>query len=281
LVTSVRRPYANFRISPEGRRVAVVVQGVGDDELSVYDLTRETWTRLTSSGRITSPVWSPDGKRVAFSSNRNGAWNLFWTPADGKGEIEQLTRLQDWCFPSSFAPDGSVIAFDRNRSGARDLDIELLPLAGDRTPRPFLATPSDERAAAFSPTGRWIAYQSDETGRNEVYVRPYPGPGAKRTISTDGGLNPVWTSDRELLYLKGSRKVMAVDVRIAPDFRAQTPRLLFEAPFEPEDSLFDAVPGNQRIIAVQEPESATPPRQLVVIPDWLAEMERRRQAGGR
>ena len=146
---------------------------------------------------------------------------------------------------------------------------------GDRTPRPFLATPSDEGGAVFSPNGRWIAYQSDETGRYEVYVRPYPGPGPKRTISSRGGLNPVWTGDRELLYLEPPRRVMAIDVRIAPDFKAGTPRLLFEAPFDPY-SILDPDPGHQRFIAVQEPPTTRPPRQLVVIPDWLAEMERRR-----
>ena len=150
--------------------------------------------------------------------------NVFWQSADGSTPPERLTSeapLQA-AIPSSFSPDGSLLLF-----GARNLadtspntDIFALPLNGERTLRPFLQTKFSEQTARFSPDGRWVAYLSNESGRPEVFVRPYPGPGGKWQISTDGGDEPCWSrSGRELFYWQGDNKMMVVDVETKPTFR--------------------------------------------------------------
>ena len=165
----------------------------------------------------------PDGKRVAFGSTRaGGPENLFWKPADGSGPAEQLAESEHIQWPSSCSPDGQVLAFAKLHSTTGQ-DIWVLPLQGERKPRPFFRTQFNEGAPVFSPDGHWLAYTSDESGRYEVYVQPYPGPGGKWQISNEGGNELVWPKNgRELFYRNGA-KMMAVEITTQPTFRAGTP----------------------------------------------------------
>ena len=252
----------------------------------LYDLSRETLTRLTFEGNANlNPVWTPDGKRIAFESNREGPYNVFWQLADGSGGLERLTTSEYLHAPMSWSPDGQLLAFVEV-TPTTGVDIWVLRM-GDPSPgsgqvrkaQPFLRTPFNEGAARFSPDGRWLAYISDESGRFEVYVQSYPGPGGKWQISTEGGTEPVWTRNgRELFYRSGD-KMMAVDVATQPGFAAGKPRMLFEGPYEPAQipvANYDVSPDGQRFLMLKPVEQAqAAPTQINVVLNWFEELKRR------
>ncbi len=221
------RLYRNPSLSPDGQSLAVTVVGTGNlSDIWVYDLLRTTLTRLTFEGDNRLPIWTPDGERVTFRSNRDGGpWNLFWKRADGSGEAEQLATSEINQTASSWSPDGQVLAFYEGRGG-EETALWTLPMDGERQPRLFLQTPFHESSAMFSPDGNWLAYVSDESGQIEVYVRPYPGgtPGGKRQISTEGGNEPVWARDSGELFYRSGTRMMAVEITKEPD----PPEILYQ-----------------------------------------------------
>ena len=208
----------------------------------VQDLERGALTRLTSGGNNVGPIWTPDGKRVVFARNTGGVRTPFWAPADGSGEPERVFDDDHRGGIASFSPDGQLLTFNR-RAPDTGLDLWVRAFNGTQAPHPFLRTRSTEVGAKFSPDGRWIAYVSDESGQYEVYVRPYPGPGGKWQVSTQGGGEAIWSPvGNELFYRNGS-KWMAVAVTLEPEFTAKTPRGLFEGPYVDVGGLsFDVAP---------------------------------------
>ncbi len=278
------RPYANPHLSPDGRRVAVQIEEatVG---IWIYDLSRATLTRLTSEGSSQAPTWTPDGKRIAYRGTRQGFRNLYWRAADGTGAEERLTTEEGIQTPGSWSPDGKSLVF-YDISAATGNDIWVLPMEGDprqagaagRKPQVFLRTPLGELSPTFSPDGRWIAYASDESGRFEVSVQPFPGPGAKTQISTEGGVEPVWARNgRELFYRNGD-KMMAVDITTQPSITTGSPRLLFEGRYEFSgngDSGYDVAPDGQRFLMIQPVEPEQPATQINVVLNWFEELKRR------
>ncbi len=273
--------YRQPRLSLDGRRVAVTIEGP-DAQVWLYDLSRETLTRWTFEGNVNlNPVWTPDGKRMAFQSNREGPQNLFWQLADGSGGLERLTTSEYNHAPNSWSPDGQLLAFIEI-TPTTGWDIWVLRLS-DRKAQPFLRTPFNESAPWFSPDGRWLAYVSDESGRFEVYVQPYPGPGGKWLISTEGGVEPVWNPNgRELFYRNGD-KMMAVEVTTRPGFSAGKPKALFEGKYLPTPVTFpnyDVSPDGQRFLMLKpsEPEAAAP-TQINVVLNWFEELKRRVPSG--
>jgi serine/threonine-protein kinase len=194
-LAAAARTYSNAALSPDGQHVAVSITS-STSVLWIYDLTRGSLTQLTSEQSTSSnPLWTPDGRRVVYRSNKAGIWNLYWRPADGSGAEERLTTSDNSDTPYSWSPDGKVLAFAKGSH-----DIWILPLGGDRKAQPFLQTPSISTSPQFSPDGRWLAYISEESGGAQVYVQPYPGPGGKWQVSTDGGTLPQWNpNSRELL----------------------------------------------------------------------------------
>jgi serine/threonine-protein kinase len=214
------RTYDGLALSPGGDRIALLIDDGSNEDVWVFDVWRGTLTRLTFGGQNEGLLWTPDGSRITFSSvETGGLQNVVWVPADGSGEPERLTTGEGgWQWPRSWSPDGRLLVFNATHP-ATDYDIWLLSLGDRPEARPFLQTPFDERDAALSPDGRWVAYQSSETGRPEVYVQAFPGPGGKQQISSDGGLDPVWArSGRELFYRQGNQgeEVMVVDVETRP-----------------------------------------------------------------
>ena len=269
--------YVGPRISPDGRRVAVGIRQQ-DSQVWLYDLSRETLTRLTFEGNSNvNPVWTPDGKRIAFQSNKEGPVNIFLQLADGSGGLERLTTSEYLQAPHSWSPDGQLLAFIEG-SPTTGVDIWVLRLS-DRKTQPFLRTPFTEGGPRFSPDGRWLAYVSDESGRYEIYVQPYPGPGGKWQISTEGGTEPVWNHNgRELFYRIGD-KMMAVDIATQPGFAAGKPRMLFEGPYLPTAATiqnYDVSPDGQRFLMLKPSESAgAAPTQINVVLNWFEELKRR------
>jgi serine/threonine-protein kinase len=216
--------YVTPRVSPDGTRVLV---GVADnsEHLWSYDLSAGTLTQLTFEAANRGPIWSHDGQRVIFASNRNGALNLFTLPAGGDGNAERLTTTESLQLPGSWSPDGEMLAFmEQNPSTGRD--IWLRRRNGDRVA--LAGSDADESAPRFSPDGRWIAYVSNESGQAEVYVRSANGQGLRR-MSADGGAEPVWRRDGGALYYRSYGKLMmapmsgatAIAARVASGIAAE------------------------------------------------------------
>jgi Tol biopolymer transport system component len=236
---------------------------------------------LTLEGSAnTNQVWSPDGKRIAIASNREGSVNAFWQLADGGGGLERLTTGAYTQAPMSFSPAGQLLAFVEINP-TTGYDIWVLRLS-DRKAQPFLRTPFNESVPRFSPDGHWLAYISDESGRYEVYVQPYPGPGGKWPISTEGGTEPVWNPNgRELFYRSGD-KMMAVDITTQPGFTASKPRMLFEAQYEPTPTTapnYDVSADGQRFLMIKASEQEQTSTQINVVLNWFEELKRRVPTG--
>jgi len=278
------RNYQNPRVSPDGRRVAVSITEQ-DTQTWLYDFARDTLTRLTFGGILNKlPAWTPDGKRIAFTSDREGPENIFWQLADGSGGLERLTTSDRDQAPRSFSPNGQLLAFvERDPNTGFDIWVLRLsdPSAGSgqsRKAQPFLKTPFTESAPNFSPDGHWLAYVSDESGRKEIYVQPYPGPGGKYQIPTDDGSEPVWNPNgRELFYRSGD-KMMAVDVVMQPSFSVGKPRMLFQGAYLRAfgaQPMYDVSPDGQRFLMIRPSEQTISLTQIVVVQNWFEELKRR------
>ena len=218
--TPLRATPANWngvQIAPDGRRVAFSLTDPANVDVWTYDAARDASTRLTvDPGVDRNPVWTPDGRRLVYAAARNGgAQNLYWQRADGSGDATRLATSPNVQYPGSWHPSGRVLAFQETRPQT-GFDLLILPVEGDEasgwkfgTPTVFLSGPFTEQQPRFSPDGRWLAYESNESGIVEIYVRPFPGPGDKWPISTGGGTNAVWSRARhELLYLAPDGRIM-------------------------------------------------------------------------
>jgi Tol biopolymer transport system component len=278
------RAYSTPRLSPDGR--GIVLWTNGDRNMWYYDLSRRSLVRVTSDGRNARPIWTPDGKRIVFGSAAGGDENLFWQPADGSGTAERLTTCQCLNVAGAWSPDGETLIFVNNAPGTTD--IQALSIAGDRRPRVVVAKPGFVTSYPdLSLDGRWLSYASDESGRFEVYVQPFPGPGPRRQISTDGGTAPAWSrSGRELFYttalsVGGQADVstmMAVPVTLAHGFTAGAPRALFEGRYGATAIVrgYDVAPDGRRFLMVQQKERApTIASHMILVQNWVDELKRR------
>ena len=278
-IAAPERSFVRPRVSPDGHRLAVTIADSGN-QIWTYDIVRETLTRLTFNGNNSlDPVWTMDGKRIAFESGSPG--NLFWQPADGSGKAERLATSEHGQIPVSWSPDGQVLAFvDLSPDTGRD--IWTLRLS-DRKQQAFLQTPFGEGAPVFSPDGHWLVYGSDESGRQEIYVQPYPGPGGKWQISTEGGTEPVWNPNgREVFYRQGN-KMMAVDVATRQAFSAGKPSVLFERQYAPSGTLssrnYDVSPDGRRFLMVKTLEQEQPIAQINIVLNWFEELRQKAPTG--
>jgi Tol biopolymer transport system component len=197
-------------------------------ELWLLEFSRRVPTRFTfDPANDTAPTWSPDGNRIVFRSDRAGGNFLFEKPTAG-GEPERLLGAFDAPFPTDWSPDGTFILY-HFPAASGNYDVNLVAPAKDATPVPFASSPFTEIDGRFSPDGRWIAYSSDESGRMEVYVQPFPRSGSMWQVSTGGGSEAHWRRDgKELYYLAPDRKIMAVAVRGGSTFEREAPRPLFQ-----------------------------------------------------
>jgi dipeptidyl aminopeptidase/acylaminoacyl peptidase len=271
-------PYLNPRISPDGKRVAVSIfePSAGVANIWIYDIERGIKTRLTFGPTANrGPTWSPDGRSIAFARRRKDVFQICLKNSDGSGTEEALLESAGDDVPSDWSADGRVIAFSRIARPAKSReDIWILPLSGDRKAFPFLQTEFNESNAQFSPDSKWLAYASDESGRFEVYVVPFPGPGGKFQISSSGGNFPRWRRDgREIFYVAGDRKLVAADVETSPAFRVGAPQPLFPTRPRGVGAVYDASSDGQKfLVANLTSEEASPPITLVL--NWTAELKR-------
>jgi serine/threonine-protein kinase len=277
------RAYFAPRLSPDGTRVLVWTSGT-DRNVWIYDLVRGTLAPLTREGRNAYSVWTPDGKRVTYSAEM-APQAIMSIAADGSGVAERLCPPSAGPpgNPSSWTPDGRTLIYDSTGG------FWSVTLDDDRRPRLFLKATAGVEHGELSPDGRWLAYISNESGRNEVYVQPYPGPGPRHQISVDGGIGPAWSHDgRELFYQivtqppsqpTGVLRMMVVPVSTNPTFSAGVPRLLFQRP-TPLTSLgtryYDVTADGKRFLTVQDKER--PPlkvTEMILVQNWFEELKRR------
>ncbi len=226
-------PYDHPRISPDGRYVAVSISdlGIGTEDIWVYEVARNLRTRFTFDPAVDiDAAWSHDSSRVVYASNRAGRFDLYQKSVTGAGVEEVLFKSDVDKFPRHWSRDGRFLLFVTFASGAGG-DIWVLPQEGDRKPIAFLKSRFDESNPRFSPDGRWIAYDSGETGRSEVYIAPFPGPGRKWQVSAAGGFNPHWRDDgKEIYFINLDGKILAVSVGAAAGgLSLGAPRELFES----------------------------------------------------
>ena len=278
--------YSESRLSPDGRRLVFSILRQGFDyDIWVLELARGTVTRLTfGEGNESVPIWTPDGTRVTFSSGRSGRWNSFSVPADGSGEAVQLTESQFITTAASWSPDGKVLAVQQLRPGT-GMDIGVLRPEEGGEPDIFIGTPFNEGQPIFSPDGRWLAYTSDESGQEEVYVRAFPGPGGKWQISTEGGGNPLWARNGRELFYRNGEKVMVAGVSTDAEFSPSAPALLFEQPFvlrafHVQELLnYDVTPDGREFVMIRPVEGdegeSVPPTELHVVLNWFEELKAR------
>lgn len=275
------RDYLLLRLSPDGKRVVMVIREKGFLDIWMYDIGRGTLTRLTfGAGDNSGPVFSPDGQRIAFLRLKDANFSILAKPADGSGSEETLLPPQSFrSNPTSWSPDGKLLAYVRRGTGLGE--IWVLPLEGERKPQLVLASQFDNVAPIFSPDGRFLAYMSDETGRDELYVMPFRNGSAKWQISTNGASGgPVWERDGKQLFYPESQNIMGVDLATQPTFQASTPRVIVPAkamgnlPSGPVG--FNVSPDGQRfLIRQQGPQTA----QINVILSWSEELRRRSASG--
>jgi Tol biopolymer transport system component len=261
------------RLSPDGRfsAIARLDPETRGSDLWVLDVSRGIASRLTSDPSLDrNPVWSPDGKRLAFMSNRLGIGDLYVKPANGSGNDELLFKSDGWSRPLDWSPDGESLLFDQADSKTSN-DLWILALSGDKKPRPLLDSPFSETEGRFSPDGRWIAYVSNETGRSEVFVQPYPPSGPKWQVSTSGGTSPRWRRDgKEILYFQPEASRMAVEVKTEHGFESGIPKKLFDTPLgRGSDVTGD---GQRLLINLPQGEAANFP--VTVVLNWTADLKR-------
>jgi eukaryotic-like serine/threonine-protein kinase len=276
-----RRYFLGPRLAPDGRTVAVAIFGSDTAQRNVWihDIGRGTFRPLTESGNSGMPVWTRNGSRLVFPSEGAFSGNLFWTLADGTGTPERLTTAPSGQVPSSISPDG-LLAFVQTN------DVWLVRLGGDRQPRPVLNRSHFEGFPDFSPDGRWLAFTSTESGRPEVYVQPFPGPGPAQRISTDGGQAPAWRKDgRELFYHSVHSappgeaeplKVMAVPM--AAGLPVGGPKQLFEGPYfpsAPTRSYDVAADGTRFLMVKMDKRPMAQIRDIVLVQNWVQELKQR------
>jgi eukaryotic-like serine/threonine-protein kinase len=258
------------KISPDGKKIVVTTAVGRDRDLWVLDLSQGTALRLTSyEGDENQPIWSPDGKRIAFSSTASqeamsmgGIAGIVWKAADGTGEASFLGSSRGkWVFPYSWRKDGKTIVTNDSTPDFQNMDIGVLSTEGDRRYAPLLKGKYQEVQPQFSPDGGWLAYSTDESGKNQVYVRPFPDvdKGSRWQISTDGGSSPRWSRDgKKLYYLIGTtvaEALMAVDVETGPTFSHGKPTVIFRGKYLgslPNNGIpFDVHPDGDRFLMIK------------------------------
>ena len=279
------RPYSSPRLSPDGTRVALDIRDQEND-VWVWDLARETLIRVTSDAGIDqAPVWMPDGRRLVFSSQAGGAagGSLFWQAADGTGKAERLTESRNFQRPSAVLADGTGVLFSEFTGVAPTAaDVMMLTLEKDRRVQPLVQSPLGDRNGVISPDGRWLAYESNDSGRFQIFVRPFPDVNEGKTqVSTVGGTEPRWArNSQELFYLAPDGALMSVPVERGPTWRAGMPIKLIDAPYTRRSDIsyfqtYDVSPDGKRFLMIKEGSGPdqTPPT-IEVVQNWFEELKR-------
>jgi Tol biopolymer transport system component len=283
IIQEVPKAYDDLKISPNGSNVALSITENGNKDIYNYDFDRGTQMRLTfDDANDFGPLWTPDGKRIIFSSDRGGNSNIYWKAEDGSGKDEPIASIQEGnIWASSLSKDGNTLFLVQAGPGGND--IGMLSMEGDRTVQLLLQGEYSEANPRISPDGQWLAYVSDESGQSEVYVRPFPDveSGGKRQVSTSGGYSPLWSPDgHELFYGSSGDVIMSVSMQTEPIFRLGVPQSLFNADSY-GNSGWDIHPDGQRFLMIKDTDTtegnATQawPRKINIVLNWFEELKER------
>jgi Tol biopolymer transport system component len=253
------------------------------NDIWIWDFARKTFTPLTfDDGLDRMPVWAPPpDNRLVFSSRRDGPASLYRQAADGSRSVERLTVAEQDQFPMSFSPDGRQLLFVQTQSASGSFDLMTVSVgAGQATPSPLVASTFDDWNGEVSPDGRWLAYQSNESGRNEIYVRPFPNVDSARIpISTSGGSRPVWRRDgRELFYYQPPGVIYGVPVQTGATFKAGAPEVLVKGNYAAPQvgRVYDVSRDGRRFLVIKRSasEEQGEARQLVAVLNWFEELRK-------
>jgi len=271
-IPSPLRAYQYPRISPDGTRVALDIRDQEND-IWLWHFAERTLTRLTlNRGDDQYPVWTPDGRRLLFASTNR----LAWQQADGAGGVEALADAS-FPAPNSVTPDGRYLIF---RDARQSHDLLAIPLQPPGAPRPILESQSGERNGEVSPDGRWLAYESDESGRTEIHVRPFPAiTGGRWQVSSEGGRMPLWSRDgREFFYVGADGLLMGVRLQVRDTWRAAPPTRILPARFYDSGAAagrtYDIAPDGQRFLVIKQGGGDNAPQNIVVVQNWFEELKR-------
>jgi serine/threonine-protein kinase len=276
----IREPggYSTPRYSPDGRRIAVAVFGASGSDIWIYDVARNTLTRLTTDGRSVRPEWTPDGRYIVFISGLEGRGSIRRQPADGSGPAELFHETEEEPFEALVSPDNQWLVY-RTAPGAKYPRDILAVRLRDRAVTPLVTGPNTESLPRVSPNGKWLAYQSNETGRFEIYVRPFPAAGARVQVSDNGGTETIWGRDGRSLYYRGPvGEVVRVDVTTAESFSigARTVQLSGDYLTDASHPNWDIAPDGRFLML----KRAGAESQTIVVHNWAREL-REKTAGRR
>ena len=278
------RAYLHPRLSPDDTQLAIEVEGTTHDSY-FYDIARDALNRVSFDGASHWPVWTPQGDRITFRSGRTTPMSLWWMPADRSSAEERLLADDgQYRNPESWSPDGRTLLFTQ-RSQTAGADIYVWSRDGDRRPRPLVQTKFDEGSPKFSPDGKWVAYCSNESGQKEVYLTPYPGPGAKILVSNGGGSDPVWRRKGGELYYREGDNMMVVTVALQPKLTLSKPRVLWSGNFShgvssmcglagATSTNYDVTADGERFLMIREKAEEAVARQINVVLGWGEEVKR-------
>jgi dipeptidyl aminopeptidase/acylaminoacyl peptidase len=261
-------------ISPDGGTVAVdkIDLQSGFPSLWLHDLAHGTDSLFTLGSSDAWPVWSSDGSKILYTSDRDGKWSLWQKPTSGTGNAELLYQAPLLMVSTDWSHDGRFVIF-QNLDPTTGSDIWVLPMSGERKPYAFLQSPSIEALGKLSPDDRWLAYQSNETGNFEIYVQAFPGKERKWRVSAKGGTRPIWSRDgKELFYIAADNTLMEVGVKNGARFEHGIPKPLFQTQIAP-GSRFDVSPDGKRFLLVAPLEQAANLAMTVVV-NWHTGVKR-------
>ena len=278
--------YGDPKISPDGTKVALAVQTDQNEDIWIWDLVRKNRTRLTfDDASDEAPLWTPDGKRIVFTSDRRNGSGFFWKAADGSGGDEPLGAESDVSIiPASWSRDGKALVVNTARG---NYDIRIMSMDGEHETKMLLQEEYHERQPQISPDGQWIAYSSNESGAYEIYARPFPNvDGGRWQVSTSGGTSPLWSPDSKELFYRNGESVMAVAVEMEPNLRFGTPKELFRGKYLfpldadlSQQTMWDIHPDGKRFLMIktfttESTEGAQRPKINIVL-NWFEELKER------
>ena len=266
--------YDHPRLSPDGKRLALEVNTGAATDIHIFDLVSGTLARLTTDGAFNvNAEWTPDGKRVLFSSQREGRPTLWWQPADHSGPAERLAKFDNAAVTEGvLSADGAMLV--ARGDGGKSNDIWYRRMANDTSLKPLVIGPFSELGPRISPNGLWVAYSSDESGTQQVYVTPLPGPGGRYPVSADGGATPVWSPDGRRVFYAKDQTLLAATVSFSPTFSVTARDTIFRTGMTnvPVHASYDVAPDGKHFVIIR---STGPDAQLIIVHDWKYELRAR------
>jgi hypothetical protein len=265
------REYGSPRFSPDGRKIAVTVTTAGSSDIWVYDISARTFTRLTTEGVNNRPEWSPDGTRILFRSQRGAKLAVWWQPSDGSARAELLYEPEEPFNEALISPDAKWLVYRTSPGGPHSADIMAVSLAGERKPVPLVTGPAIESLPRISPDGAWLAYQSNESGRVEIYLRPFMRDGARVQVSDQGGAEALWSRSGKALYYRTVDGIVSVPVTMGAKVSIGERRTVLTGEYlsDPAHANYDVLPDGSRFLMLKH---AGAEARGIIVHNWGREL---------